>query len=403
MKDYTEIKGGVTAAKGFLAGGLHCGLKQDGEPDLAIIYSERPASIAGVFSKNRVRSATVPLSQKVAERGKARAIVANSGNANSVTGEQGERDAKKMAEMTAESLGIASGEVAVASTGTIGVQMPMDIIAAGISRLASALDVDGGDDAARAIMTTDTCVKSAAVRVPLSRGEITVGGMTKGSGMICPNMATMLAFITTDAEVESAILQRALAGAVETSFNSITVDGDCSTNDMVLVMANSAAGAAPIGESSEDYDIFYAALECVCHKLAEMIVRDGEGATTLVRIHVLGAVAKSDAHKVGKEIANSLLVKTAIFGNDANWGRIIMAVGNAGVEIGPDAIDIKLGDIIMLRAGTPMEFDEARATEILSQKEVDITVDLHMGTESATVLTCDLSYDYVKINASYRT
>jgi glutamate N-acetyltransferase/amino-acid N-acetyltransferase len=252
-------------------------------------------------------------------------------------------------------------------------------------------------------MTTDTFVKSVAVKIPLSKGEITIGGMTKGSGMICPNMATMLAFITTDAEVDPAFLWRALEAAVETSFNSITVDGDCSTNDIVLVMANGAADAAPIDEFSADYQAFHSGLAQVCAKLAEMIVRDGEGATTLVRIHVLGALERAGAHKVAKKIANSLLVKTAIFGNDANWGRIIMAAGNAGVEIDSTVMDIKVGDIIMLEGGTPRAFDETEATRLLSQKEVDITVDLHMGAESATVLTCDLSYNYVKINAEYRT
>ena len=227
--------------------------------------------------------------------------------------------------------------------------------------------------------------------------------MAKGAGMICPNMATMLAFITTDVKIEPAFLSRALGAAVENSFNSITVDGDCSTNDTVLIMANGAADAAGISELSGDYYAFHLALEGVCAKLAEMIVRDGEGATTFVRIHVLDAIEKSDARKIAKKIANSLLVKTAIFGNDANWGRIIMAAGNAGVDINPDLIDIKFGEMSMLEAGAPQPFDEAKAKELLSRDEVDITVDLHLGMESATVLTCDISYDYVKINASYRT
>jgi len=403
VANFMEVQGGVAAAKGFLAGGLHCGVKKPGELDLAIIYSERPATIAGTFSRNYVKAAPVYQSKRVVEAGIARAVVVNSGNANSVTGEQGMRDANKMAEATAEALGVAPDEVAVSSTGTIGVPMPMDTIVAGIKKLAPAIGRDGGDKAAKAIMTTDTFAKSIAVKVPLSKGEITIGGMTKGAGMICPDMATLLAFVTTDAKVESAFLSRALDAAVGTSFNSITVDGDCSTNDTVLLLANGAADAAPISEFSGDYHTFQSVLQYVCEKLAEMIVRDGEGATTLVRVHVLGAVQKQDAQRIAKKIANSPLVKTAIFGNDANWGRIIMAAGNAGVEINPDVIDIKMGDIVMLEAGSPRPFDEEEATRLLSQKEVDITLDLHLGPESATVLTCDLSYEYVKINAEYRT
>jgi len=403
VADITEAPGGVAAPAGFLAGGLHCGIKKNGKLDLAIVYSERAAAVAGMFTKNFVNAAPVLYSKKVVDTGSARAIVVNSGNANAVTGEQGRLDARTMAETTADSLGVEPHEVAVASTGTIGVNLPIDSIVEGIRKLTPSIGPDGGDDAAKAIMTTDTLPKSFAVRVPLSRGEITIGGMTKGVGMICPDMATMLAFITTDAKVDLAFLSRALEAAVETSFNSITIDGDCSTNDTVLLMANGAADAAPIDDLTEDYYVFHSALHHVCAKLAEMLVRDGEGATTLVRINVTGAIEKADAQKIAKTIANSLLVKTAIFGNDANWGRIIMAAGSAGVEITPDLIDIKIGDIAMLEAGSPQDFDEAKATEILSQKEVDITVDLHLGTESATVLTCDLSYDYVKINAEYRT
>lgn len=403
MAELTEAQGGVTAPAGFLAGGLHCGVKKDGKLDLAIIFSERPATIAGVFSTNLVKAAPVLYSQKVVEGAVARAVVVNSGNANSVTGEQGKLDAETMVRTTAEKLGLSAYEVAVASTGTIGRKLPIDSIVAGIKNLAPSLRRDGGDDAARAIMTTDTFPKSFAVRVPLSQGQIVIGGMAKGAGMICPDLATMLAFVTTDASIEAAFLSRALDSAVDVSFNSITVDGDSSTNDTVLVMANGASDAAPITELSEDYHVFLSALRHVCARLAEMIVRDGEGATTLVRIHVVGAVEKTGAQKMAKTIANSLLVKTAIFGNDANWGRLIAAAGRAGVEMDPDLVDIHLGELTLLRAGSPEDFDEGQAKEILSQKEVDITVDLHLGSESATVLTCDLSYEYVKINAEYRT
>jgi glutamate N-acetyltransferase/amino-acid N-acetyltransferase len=337
------------------------------------------------------------------ERGVARAVVVNSGNANAVTGEQGKLDTETMARTTADSLGLSPDVVAVASTGVIGQRLPIDKIVAGIKKLTSSVSRDGGQAAARAIMTTDTFPKTMAVKVPLSKGEIVIGGMAKGAGMICPDLATMLAFITTDAEIEPPLLSRALAAAVENSFNSITVDGDSSTNDTVLAMANGAAGASPIDASSDDYAAFCSALAHVCSGLAEMIVRDGEGATKLIRITVTGAAKGEDARRIAKTIANSLLVKTAMFGSDANWGRIICAAGRAGVGINPATIDISAGDLALLSAGQPQDFDEERAKELLSQKEVTLMIDLHSGSGSATVLTCDLSYDYVKINASYRT
>ncbi len=403
MPELIEIPGGVTAPVGFLAGGLHCGVKKDDASDLAIIFSEQPAILTGLFTKNFVKAAPVLYSQKVVEAGAARAIVANSGNANAVTGEQGMRDAEAMAEAAAKCLGIPPYEVAVASTGVIGQNLPIDRIVAGIKKLTSSLSREGSEDAARAIMTTDTFPKTAAVKVPLSRGEIVIGGMAKGAGMICPDMATMLAFITTDAKIEIAFLLRALQVAAESSFNSITVDGDTSTNDTVLAMANGASDTPSIDEFSDDYQAFHSALQHVCAKLAEMIVRDAEGATKLVRIEVVGAAEKTDAQKIAKTIANSLLVKTAIFGNDANWGRIVAAAGRAGVEIDIGLIDVHMAGLTLLKAGCPQSFDEEQAKELLSQKEVSLMVDLHSGSESAAVLTCDLSYDYVKINASYRT
>jgi len=403
LTELTEVQGGVTAPAGFLASALHCGIKKAGDPDLAIIYSEKPATVAGVFTMNLVKAAPVLHSQKVVEGGVARAIVANSGCANAVTGEQGKLDAETMARTAATCFGVSPYEVAVASTGTIGQRLPIDRIAGAIKKLAPAVNRHGGEQAARAIMTTDTLPKSVAVRVPLSRGKIVIGGIAKGAGMICPDLATMLVFITTDASIETQLLSRALNAAVQPSFNSITVDGDSSTNDTVIVMANGASNAAPINDLSEDYFAFQFGLQHVCARLAEMLVRDGEGATKLVRIHVVGAVEKADAQKIAKTIANSLLVKTAIFGADANWGRVMAAAGRAGVEINPDIMDIHLSAVAMLKAGTPQNFDEALAKKLLTQKEVDITVDLHMGNDSATVLTCDLSYGYIKINASYRT
>jgi glutamate N-acetyltransferase/amino-acid N-acetyltransferase len=386
-----------------VAGGLHCGIKKDGTLDLAIIYSETPTTSAGVFTKNLVKAAPVLYTQKVVRVGAARAVVINSGNANAVTGTQGRLDTETMAAATARGLNLSANEVAVASTGVIGKRLPIETIIEGIDRLVPALSKDGGDGAAEAIMTTDTFPKTVAVEVPLSKGNIIIGGMAKGAGMICPDLATMLAFITTDAAVEGAFLSRALESAVQASFNSITVDGDSSTNDTILMMASGAADAAAITEFSGDYFLFHSALEYVCMKLAEMIVRDGEGATKLIRVHIEGADDSNHAQKIAKTVANSLLVKTAIFGNDPNWGRIIAAAGRAGVDMDPDLVDISMGDLILFKSGAPEAFDAAKAREILKQKEVDIRLNLHMGSESATVLTCDISYDYVKINAEYTT
>ncbi|RJP68591.1 MAG: bifunctional glutamate N-acetyltransferase/amino-acid acetyltransferase ArgJ [Candidatus Abyssobacteria bacterium SURF_17] len=398
-----EIQGGITAPEGFLAGGLHCGIKKNKEPDLAIIYSTKPAIAVGMYTKNFVKAAPVLYSQKALQGGTARAIVVNSGNANAVTGEQGKRDTEAMARTTAMCLGVSPYEVAVASTGVIGQFLPIDKVTAGIRKLAPSLKRDGGEDAAAAIMTTDTVPKSVAVRVQLSRGSITVGGIAKGAGMICPDLATLLVFITTDANIDVGLLSHALDVAVEASFNALTIDGDTSTNDTVLALANGAADASSITGLTADYYAFETALKHVCARLAEMIARDGEGATKLARVNVLGALTKADADRIAKTIANSLLVKTAIFGNDANWGRVIAAAGRAGVEIDPGLIDIDIGGLPLLKHGVPQSFDEKQAKEILSQKEVAITIELHLGPESATVLTCDLSYDYVKINAAYRT
>ncbi len=402
MSKFESIAGGVTAAAGFRAGGMHCGIKKNGAPDLAILVSDTPANVAGVVTRNLVKSAAVLHTQRVLHNGILRAVVMNSGNANAATGQQGMRDAETMARTVAQILGAAPEEVAVASTGTIGVMLPMEKITKGIKKLSGALHQEGGDEAARAIMTTDTFPKSVALKVRLSAGEIIIGGMAKGAGMICPDMATMLAFVTTDAKVEPSLLTRALKEAVDGSFNSITVDGDGSTNDTLLLAANGASGVS-INTISNDYHIFCSALENVCSQLARMLIQDGEGATKLVEITVSGARRKPDAKKIAMTIANSLLVKTAIFGSDANWGRIVAAAGRAGVDFEPERMEVRLSDLLMFRNGVPVNFDEARAKQLLSEKEIPIVVDLHQGKESATVLTCDLSFDYIKINASYRS
>jgi glutamate N-acetyltransferase/amino-acid N-acetyltransferase len=403
VENFELIPGGVTAANGFLAGGIPCGIKKTGALDLAVVFSEKPAAAAAVFTRNLVKAAPVTYTREVLQNGVLQAVVINSGNANAVTGERGYADAVAMARMTAEFLHVKPQHVAVASTGTIGVSLPIDKIADGIKTLSGSLSRGGGDVAARAIMTTDTVPKSIAIRVPLSSGTIIIGSMAKGAGMICPDMATLLAFVTTDAAVEARLLSQALHEAVDTTFNSITVDGDSSTNDTVLVLANGASGTAPIEADSEDYDRFQVALEHVCGQMARMLVRDGEGATKLVEVRVAGAKQKEDARTIAKTIANSLLVKTAIFGCDANWGRIMAAAGRAGVEFDPRRVEIRLGDLVMLKQGAPVAFDENRAKEVLGKDEVRIVMDLHEGGKSAIFLTCDLSYDYVRINASYRT
>ncbi len=332
-----------------------------------------------------------------------RAIVANSGNANACNGERGMEDARAMAAAAAKALGVETEQVFVASTGVIGQPLAIDKVEAGIKQAASVLSIDGGEDAARAIMTTDTRKKERAVVVDINGVQVRIGGIAKGAGMIQPNMATMLAFITTDCAINEDLLQEALKEAVDESFNMITVDGDTSTNDTVIILANGQAGNPPIQEKDGAYSAFLAGLKDLTRELAKDIVRDGEGATKLVEVKVKGARDFAAARQVAKAIANSNLVKTAIFGCDANWGRIICAAGYSGVDFIPEQVDIYLGDEQVAAKGAGLPFDEDRAKKILEQDEVAITVDLHMGGGLATVWTCDLTYDYIKVNASYRS
>jgi len=397
-------KGGITSPAGFKAAGVECGLKESGK-DICAIYSERPASAAGVFTRNKVKAAPVKLCMERLKAGNmVQAIVVNSGNANACTGKQGFTDASQMARLAAKGLGVEDGSVLVASTGVIGQAMPMDKIRAGIEKALTTLSRDGGSDAALAIMTTDTRPKEMAVEVALEEGStITIGGMAKGAGMIAPNMATMLSFITTDAAVEPPVLRASLVDAVDRSFNSMTVDGDTSTNDTVLLLANGLAGNRPIGNRGEDYRRFQKGLEALCYGLAKMIAGDGEGATKFVEISVKGAASYQDAKRVALSIANSSLVKTMLFGSDANWGRIMMAVGKAEAEVDEDRVDIAFGDTIVAKSGRAADFVEREVENYLKSKDVKITVDLNLGREEALAWTCDLSYDYVKINAEYRT
>lgn len=399
---FKEITGGVTAPLGFTASGAVAGIKHE-RKDVALIYSEREASAAGVFTANIVKAAPVLLTMQHIESGKARAVVANSGNANACVGPRGLEDARAMAAEAAGLLQIPEEQILVASTGVIGQLMPMDRVLSGIRRAAAELSREGGIDAATAVMTTDTVSKEAAVTVELGGVKATIGGMAKGSGMIHPNMATMLCFITTDAAIEAGWLHKALTTAVERTFNMITVDGDTSTNDMLVVLANGAAGNRVIDGDNSDYAAFVAALEAVCRKLAVAVAADGEGATRLLEVRVRGASTESDARLVARAVASSSLVKAAVFGKDANWGRIICAAGYSGAGFDPERVDIYVGDVQVAKNGGGLPFSEERAAEVLGGDEVVFVIDLHNGDSCATAWGCDLTYDYVRINGSYRT
>ena len=401
---FTEIPGGITAAKGFRASGIHCGVKK-AKKDLALIVSDGPASAATVLTTNRVQAAPVVLvREQMAHSRTFRAIVVNSGNANACTGERGMDDARAMAAATAGALGCSAGEVLVSSTGVIGQYLPIGAITSGVGTAAAALTPAGGGAAAEAILTTDTFTKECAVGFLCGGARAVIGGMAKGSGMIAPNMATMLAFITTDAAVSPVVLQTALSRAADRSFNRISVDGDTSTNDMVAVLANGASGAAPVTEArGPAYEAFYGALEHVLTVLSKMIVRDGEGATKFIEINVTGAADSESAARAARSIASSSLVKTAMNGEDANWGRILAAVGYAGIEFDPAQTEISFGDLPILRKNYVIDFSEAAAADVLRQKDITINVCLNGGEGSASFWTCDLSREYVAINANYRT
>lgn len=400
---FKESIAGVTFAKGFQAGGVKAGIKKSGKDDLAVIYTEKAAVVAGTFTQNLVAAAPVFVSKEVAKRGTARAIVVNAGCANACTGEQGLTDARLMALLTAEELGIGAEEVFVASTGVIGVNMPMDKVKKGIKAAVQALSAEGSDAASKAIITTDTYTKSGAFEFELGGKTVRIGGIAKGSGMIHPNMATMLCFITTDAAIDSALLQTALSKAIQTSFNMVSVDGDTSTNDMVVVMANGLAGNAEITEENAEYAKFFAALDALCVGLAQMVARDGEGATKFLTVNVTGAVDFEDAKKVAMAVAKSPLVKTAFFGEDANWGRIICAAGYAGARMDPDQTTVSIGGVDVFKDGTGAKFDENALKAAMASHDITLDISLGLGEEKATVWTCDLSYEYVKINGEYHT
>ena len=405
-----EIPGGICAPKGFKAGGVACGIKASSKKlDLALIYSEKPCSAAAVFTTNKVKAASVLVSQEHIAGGRLRAVIANSGNANACTGEDGLDAARKMASLVAGRFEIKPAQVAVASTGVIGVPLPIGLIENNIGALVGSLrdDVAGHEAALEAIMTTDVRKKEGATEIEVDWKPVRIGGIAKGSGMIHPNMATMLCFITTDAAVEPKFLDSCLRSAVQRSFNRITVDGDTSTNDMVIIMANGEAGNSLLTESSPGSEIFAGALESLCIHLARATARDGEGATKLVTVSVLGAEDEEAAETIARAVASSSLVKAACFGADANWGRILCAMGYSGADFDPDEVDVSFaseeGEIQVCSYGEALPFSEEDAKRILKQEEIEIRITAGEGSGCATAWGCDLSYDYVKINGDYRS
>jgi glutamate N-acetyltransferase/amino-acid N-acetyltransferase len=397
------MKGGITAALGFKAAGVHCGLKQPGKKDLCLVVSDCPAVAAGMFTQNQLTAAPVIFDQEQLQKSSSfRAIVVNARVANACTGERGLRDCQATAEKAAAVLSIKPEEVFVASTGVIGRFLPMDKICAGIEAAAKQLAKDHHLDAAEAIMTTDTRSKEYAVEVETANGAFRVGGMAKGSGMIKPNMATLLGFITTDVQISRELLHKALQQAVEGSFNRISVDNDTSTNDTVLVLANGKAGVE-IVQASSNYGLFCDALNAVCMQLAKMLVKDGEGTTKLIEIQVHNAASPEEALTGARAIADSYLVKTAMYGEDPNWGRITAALGYSGIKLIPDNITVTINDLPILERKFNIVFDPVEAKKALGKDEIVIKVDLGVGTYSTTFWTSDLSHGYVDINAKYTT
>ena len=387
---------------GFLTAGVASGLKKNGKKDLGLIYSETPAAVAAMFTRNLVKAAPVILDQQRTANGSGRAVIVNSGNANCCTGEQGMQDAMHMGRLIAQGLKVDEDDVLVSSTGVIGEPLPIDKIETAAPDLIKALSPEGISDFAEAIMTTDTVAKAVSRCGELAGKTFTVSGAIKGAGMIRPDMATMLCYVMTDVLAQPEVLQAMLKQAVDRSLNRMTVDGDTSTNDTVLLMANGHAGVEVSG--AEQRDVFQPVLDEVMISLARWLIKDAEGATKLVEIVVKGARSKPDAHKIADTVANSPLFKTALFGEDANWGRILGAVGRSGIPVDPEKIDIFFGSVQMVRSGFGCGKEaEAEATRVLKQDEFTVTIDLNLGQETETVYTCDFSIDYVRINADYRT
>ena len=403
MFSEANAKAGVTFPKGFQAAGVKAGIKKSGNLDVAVIYTEKKAVVAGTFTKNAVAAAPVHVSKEVVATHTAHAIVANAGCANACTGAQGEADAAAMQRIAADALGCSAQDVIVGSTGIIGQLLPMDKVEQGIHAAVKNLSVDGSVDAGNAIITTDTYSKAGATSVMIGGKEVRFGIIAKGSGMIRPDMATVLCFITTDADIDGMLLQEALSEVIEHSLNMISIDSDMSTNDMAIVLANGAAGNPKITEKNADYEAFKETLLALCQGISEKIAADGEGATKFITVHVKGAKSFADAKTVGMSVANSPLVKTAFFGEDPNWGRVICAVGYAGVPMDPNHTTVQFGGIPVYADGVGVSYDEDALRAVMTAHDIVVEVDLKDGDSEAKVWTCDFSYEYVKINGEYHT
>lgn len=401
---FQELPGGtVTSPAGFQAGATYAGLKTHGRDklDVGILFSETPCFAAGVFTQNRVASATVPLSRSRVEGGQVQAFIVNSGCANACVGHQGMKDAVEMASLAAKKLGLADDHVLVASTGIIGVELPMALLRRGVPKID--LSVQGGHSFARAIMTTDSHPKEAAVSLRLGGKQCVIGAVVKGVGMIHPNMATMLCFISTDAAVDPAFLRQALRNAVDGTFNMLTVDGDTSTNDMAVVLANARAGNTPVRAGTPDAEVFEAALGHVCLTLTRMIAQDGEGASKLMEVLVTGAASLQDARKAARAVVRSSLVKAAMHGSDPNWGRIICAIGSSGAMVEEERLGLNINGIVMLEQGIPISFFKGAAVQSMKESDIKVEASLGLGDFSATAWGCDLTEEYVRFNSAYTT
>jgi glutamate N-acetyltransferase/amino-acid N-acetyltransferase len=397
------VDGGVTAPKGFKAAGFACGLKKNGKKDIALVSSDDLAVCSGIFTTNKVKGHSLLVTSEHVKTGYAKAILVNSGNANACVGEQGYNDAKEMASLAAELLDCDPENILLGSTGVIGQTLNMPLVRSGIRTCVSTLSVDGSIEASEAILTTDLVTKETAVELELQGEMVRIGGMAKGSGMIHPNMATMIGIITTDINISRGLLDKAFKQAAKRTFNRISIDGETSVCDMVVILANGEANNQGIVKDSIEYIYFVEALEKVCSTLSKMIVKDGEGATKFIEIVVDGAANEDDAYNAVSSIAKSPLVKTAMFGEDANWGRIVTAAGYSGADFDPNLVDVHIGNTLVCRNGTAVKFDEKQVKELLKQKEISIKVNLKKGPFSDKIWTCDFSSEYIKINGNYRS
>ncbi len=400
--DFSPSRGTVTSPRGFQASGVYCGLKRKNK-DICLLLSDVPATVAGMFTTNKVPAHCVVYDKEIVESGTAQALIVNAGNANCCTGERGRRDNLAIAEKTAALLSLNPATVLVLSTGVIGEPMPMNKIKNGIALAVEALSYDGGVEAARAIMTTDTVPKHFSVEFELDGKTCTIGAMAKGSGMIHPNLATMFGIFTTDVDIDSQLLDKAFRAAVNDSFNMMTVDGETSTNDTVLILANGMAGNQKLTQKDDAYKKFAAALDQIAKEAAKSIAEDGEGATKLVTVTVEGAASKDDAVTAAKAIAKSLLVKTAIFGKDPNWGRVVQSAGASGVDINLQKFGVEFAGVKVAENGGAIPFDREETIHMMESKDIQVKIDLGVGSATASVFTCDLTYDYVTINAEYHT